>query len=90
VLAHAHGTPFYVAAPRSTFDTSLASGAEIPIEERDPIEVLKWGSIRMAPEDVPARYPAFDITPNDLITAIMTEKGILYPPYGPGIEALYD
>jgi methylthioribose-1-phosphate isomerase len=90
VLAREHGIPFYVAAPRSTFDLGVISGDEIPIEERDPSEVLEWGSHRMAPEGVTARYPAFDITPHDLITALITEKGILYPPFQPGIQSLSD
>jgi methylthioribose-1-phosphate isomerase len=80
VLAREHGIPFYVAAPISTFDLTLARGEDIPIEERDPREVLEWGTVRMAPEGVSARYPAFDVTPHSLISGIITERGILSPP----------
>ena len=77
VLAHAHGVPFYIAAPRSTFDPDIQTGEEIPIEERDPGEVLCFQGSRSAP-DVPAFNPAFDIVPHELITAIITEKGIIH------------
>lgn len=80
VLAYRHGIPFYVAAPLSTFDFSLLSGEEIPIEERDPEEVLSFGGRRVAPEGVGAFNPSFDVTPAELITAIITEKGVLWPP----------
>jgi methylthioribose-1-phosphate isomerase len=87
VLAREHGIPFYVAAPLSTFDADLPSGDRIPIEERDPREVLEWGAARTAPDGVSARYPAFDVTPHGLITAIITEKGVLRPPYEEAIQA---
>ncbi len=88
VLSRHHEIPFYVAAPLSTFDPSLADGDSIPIEERDPDEVLRWGGRRLAPAGVPARYPAFDITPHDFITGIITERGILRPPFSEQIASL--
>ena len=88
VLARHHDIPFYVAAPWSTFDPSLATGAGIPIEERSSDEVVRIFGRLVAPEGVPARYPAFDVTPAGLITAIVTERGVLRPPYGPAIRAL--
>ncbi len=81
VLAREHGIPFYVAAPISTIDLSLASGDAIPIEERDPAEVTHLAGVRIAPEGVPAANPAFDITPHRYITAIITEKGIAREPF---------
>jgi len=76
VLARAHGIPFYVAAPRSTFDGDTPSGEFIPIEERDPQEVLSFGNVRVAP-DVDTFNPAFDVIPARLITAIVTEDGVM-------------
>ncbi|PLT28970.1 S-methyl-5-thioribose-1-phosphate isomerase [Peribacillus deserti] len=81
VLAKHFGIPFYVAAPSSTFDLTLDSGDHIPIEERNAEEITHVGGIRVAPEDVAVFNPAFDVTPNELITAIITEKGIIYPDY---------
>jgi len=81
VLAQHHRVPFYVAAPFSTIDASLASGREIPIEERDASEVRRTGAHQTAPEDSPVYNPAFDVTPAALITAIITEHGIFRPPY---------
>ena len=88
VLARHHGIPFYVAAPWSTFDPSLPTGAGIPIEERDPDEVVRIFGRRVAPEGVPARYPAFDVTPAALVTAIVTERGVLRAPYDAAIRAI--
>ncbi|RMG43760.1 MAG: S-methyl-5-thioribose-1-phosphate isomerase [Acidobacteria bacterium] len=88
VLAHRHGIPFYVAAPTSTIDPDCASGAAIPIEERDPAEVLTVGGTRIAPEGVPARHPAFDVTPGELVTALITEAGIGRPPWEDSIPRL--
>ncbi len=79
VLAKAHGIPFYVAAPSSTFDPSLASGDGIPIEQRDPREVTHGMGRQTAPEGVEVYNPAFDVTPASLIAGIITEKGILRP-----------
>jgi methylthioribose-1-phosphate isomerase len=81
LLAKAHGIPFYVAAPSSTFDLSLASGEGIPIEQRDPVEVTCGFGKRTAPENVRVYNPAFDVTPAELIAGIITERGILRPPY---------
>lgn len=81
VLAKEHGIPFYVAAPISTLDLSLASGDEIPIEERNPDEVTHVGGVRTAPEGITVANPAFDITPARYITAIITERGIARAPY---------
>jgi methylthioribose-1-phosphate isomerase len=81
VLAHENGVPFYVAAPTSTIDLALASGAEIPIEERSSHEVTEVAGARIAPEGVHAAHPAFDVTPARLVTAIITERGILHAPY---------
>jgi methylthioribose-1-phosphate isomerase len=81
VLARHHGIPFYVAAPFSTIDPALGSGREIPIEERDAAEVRRVGSCSTAPEASPVHNPAFDVTPGALITAIITERGIVRPPY---------
>ncbi len=85
VLAAHHDIPFYVAAPLSTFDTSLADGSAIPIEQRHADEVTGYGGNRWAPEGVTVANPAFDITPAALITAIITEKGVM--PH-PGVEAI--
>jgi len=81
VLAKHHGVPFYIAAPFSTIDPSLPSGASIPIEERDAVEVRRVGAQPTAPEGSPVYNPAFDVTPASLITAIITERGVLRPPY---------
>jgi methylthioribose-1-phosphate isomerase len=85
VLAARHNIPFVVAAPRSTIDHSLASGEQIPIEERESLEVTGYGQESWAPENMPVFNPAFDVTPAELVTAIVTEKGIIRPPFGPGI-----
>ena len=80
VLAQAHGIPFYVAAPLSTIDSSLPSGEQIPIEERQPEEVTHIGQRRIAPEGVTVLNPAFDVTPHVYVHAIITEVGVLLPP----------
>jgi len=81
VLAHHHGIPFYSVAPTSTIDLSIPSGEHIPIEERDATEVTHIEGIPIAPEGFPVYNPAFDVTPHRLITGIVTEKGIVYPPF---------
>jgi methylthioribose-1-phosphate isomerase len=81
VLAMENGVPFYVAAPVSTIDLSLACGDEIPIEERDPDEVTHLQGVSTTPDGTRAANPAFDITPHYYITAIITEKGIIKEPY---------
>ncbi len=77
ILALYHGIPFYVVAPSSTIDGSLKTGSQIPIEERDKSEVLEFRGVRVAPKGTRVCNPAFDVTPNHLITAIITENGIL-------------
>jgi methylthioribose-1-phosphate isomerase len=81
VLAKAHGIPFYVAAPLSTIDAFLKTGAEIPIEERSFLEVTHWRGAQTAPDKMKVYNPAFDVTPARFISAIITEKGILKKPY---------
>ena len=81
LVAQAHNIPFYIAAPSSTFDPSLASGDLIPIELRSRQEVLCTGGIYTAPEGVGVFNPGFDVTPANLITAIITEKGVFFPPF---------
>jgi methylthioribose-1-phosphate isomerase len=88
IAAAHHRIPFYVAAPRSTFDFSLQTGADIPIEERSPDEVASFGGVRVAQEGAQAYNPAFDVTPAHLITAFITEYGILRPPYAESIADL--
>ena len=81
VLARAHTIPFYVAAPTSTIDMRLQSGDEVPIEQRDPREVTHLAGQVLAPEGVEAAHPAFDVTPHALISAIITERGVIEPPF---------
>lgn len=88
VLAKENRIPFYVAAPISTFDLSLKKGDQIPIEERDPKEIVTFAGQQLGPEDVHAFNPAFDITPAEYISAIITEKGVLRPPFGKNIRRL--
>jgi methylthioribose-1-phosphate isomerase len=90
VLAAHHRLPFYVAAPWSTVDLATPDGAAIPIEERGGDEVLLLAGLRIAPEGVPARYPAFDVTPAALVTAIVTERGVVRGPFPEGLRALAD
>ncbi len=88
ILAAHHQIPFYVAAPRSTFDFTIASGAEIPIEERAPAEVTSIGGRLVAPEGAAVFNPAFDVTPGHLVAAFVTEYGVLRPPYAESIVGL--
>ncbi len=81
VLAHENGVPFYVSAPTSTIDLSLTDGDGIEIEERAPGEVTQFGGVRTAPDGVTALNPAFDVTPNRYISAIVTESGVASAPY---------
>jgi len=80
ILAKEHGIPFYIAAPSSTFDLSIESGAEIPIEQRAPDEITTIAGTKFVPEDVSVYNPAFDVTPAQNITAIITEKGVIEKP----------
>ncbi len=86
VLANAHNVPFYIAAPVSTIDIQCPNGAGIPIEERSAAEVTSIGSTPIAPEGVRVRHPAFDVTPARLITAIITDRGVLRPPFEESIR----
>jgi len=90
VLAKKHGIPFYAALPTSTIDMSLSSGEEIPIEERSPDEVTHCGGRRIAPEGVKVKNPAFDVTDHELVTAIITEKGVVYPPFEENLKKLFE
>lgn len=90
IVAKAHGVPFYVAAPLSTFDFDLEDGSGIPIEERKPEEITRGFGKQTAPDGVRVYNPAFDVTPADLIAGIVTEKGILRPPYRESIDAARD
>jgi methylthioribose-1-phosphate isomerase len=90
VLARQHDIPFYVAAPISTIDLSIPSGEEIPIEERDPREVTHMREYRLAPEGIEVQNPAFDVTPNELITAIITDKGVARAPYDESLPRLVE
>ena len=88
VLAQAHAIPFYVVAPCSTIDLALPSGEQIPIEQRNQNEVTTLGGNAIAPAGVHVANPAFDVTPHSLISAIVTEKGILRAPYGSALQRL--
>jgi methylthioribose-1-phosphate isomerase len=88
VLARYHEVPFYVAAPVSTVDLGTPTGAAIPIEERGPAEVTSPFGVDLAEPGTPAANPAFDVTPAELVTAIVTDRGLLRPPYGPALRGL--
>jgi methylthioribose-1-phosphate isomerase len=90
LLAHAHGIPFYVAAPLSTIDLATADGSQIPIEQRSARELTHLGSTRLAPEGAGIWNPAFDITPARLVAGIITEKGIARPPFTDSLRAFFD
>ena len=90
VLANKHDIPFYVAAPISTLDLTLKTGQDIPIEERDSKEVTHIGEQQLAPDGVKVQNPAFDVTPNELITAIITDKGVARQPYVESLRAIVD
>jgi methylthioribose-1-phosphate isomerase len=79
--ARYHGIPFYVAAPTSTFDPAIPDGSAIPIEQRDRAEVARINGRSIVPNEVPVDNPAFDVTPADLVTAIISDRAIHYPPY---------
>ena len=81
VLAKHHNIPFYVAAPYSTIDRKLSSGVQIPIEQRETVEMTHIEGIRVAPEGITVLNPAFDITPGELVSAFITEQGVIEPPY---------
>jgi methylthioribose-1-phosphate isomerase len=90
VLAKENGVPFYAVVPTSTIDLSLAVGDEIPIEERDPQEVTHVGGCQIAPDGVPVRNVAFDVTPHRYVTGIVTENGIAYPPFEVSLRSMVE
>ena len=90
VLAERHGIPFYIAAPLSTIDIAIADGSGIPIEERDPAEVTGFRGMRWAPEGISVANPAFDVTNAELITGLITEKGVISRPDAAKIRGLFD
>jgi methylthioribose-1-phosphate isomerase len=89
MMARAHGIPFYVAAPLSTIDLATADGDAIPIEQRSAREVTHLGPVQLAPDGASVWNPAFDVTPHELVTGIITEKGIARPPYEQSLQALF-
>jgi methylthioribose-1-phosphate isomerase len=88
VLAKQHDIPFYVAAPFSTVDMKIPDGSHIPIEQRDPAEVTHIAGIRVVPAGVSVFNPAFDVTPNSFVTAIITDRGVALPPYLESLQKL--
>jgi methylthioribose-1-phosphate isomerase len=90
VLARQHDIPFYVAAPISTVDLALSTGAQIPIEERDTREVTHIREQQLAPAGIDVQNPAFDVTPNEFIAAIVTDKGVARPPYTDSLKLLVE
>jgi len=90
MMARAHGVPFYVAAPRSTIDLSTPDGAAIPIEQRSAREITHLGSTRLTPDGAGVWNPAFDVTPHDLVAGIITERGIVRPPYERSLRTLFE
>ena len=88
VVAHENGVPFYVAAPTSTIDLDTPTGDDIEIEERDAMEVTNVGTWQITPDNTPVGNPAFDVTPAKYITAIITEKGVAYPPFSESLARM--
>jgi len=90
LAAHANDVPVYAVVPTSTIDMALPTGGSIPIEERDPSEVLdiQIRGERVVPEGARARNPAFDVTPHQLLTAIVSEKGVIYPPFSSNLPRI--
>ena len=89
VLARHHGIPFYTALPSSTIDLSIPDGSHIPVEQRDGQEVACFAGLQTGPLGVQTWNPAFDVTPHDLLTAIITERGVLRPPFDRKLAALF-
>jgi len=89
VNAHYHGVPFYTALPFSTIDMSIPDGSHIPIEERGRDELLHLGGVQTAPLTVGTYNPAFDVTPHQLLTGIITERGVIYPPFRENLKKLF-
>ena len=90
VLAQQHGVPFYIAAPRSTVDMAIAGGDAIPIEERSADEVTGFGTCRTAPEGTDVWNPSFDVTPAGLISGIITDRGLVLPPYDENLRKIFE
>src|SRR5207253_8541063 len=90
VLARENKMPFYVAAPLSTIDLKCPTGEQIPIEERDIREITHVRDIQLAPEGIEVANPAFDVTPNELVAAIITEKGVARAPFTESLKNLFD
>lgn len=90
VLANRHNIPFYVAAPLSTIDLNCPTGEQIPIEERNSREITHVRDIQLAPEGIEISNPAFDVTPNDLIAGIITEKGVARAPYTESLKKMFE
>ena len=90
VVAHENGVPFYVAAPTPTIDLDTPNGDMIEIEERPAREVTHVGTWQITPDGTPVGNPAFDVTPAKYITAIITEKGVVYPPYEENLAILFE
>ena len=88
VMAHRHNVPFYVAAPLSSIDLDCATGDQIPIEERSGLELTEFKGKQVAPKGVATFNPAFDVTPHELVTAIITERGVAFPPYSESLKKL--
>jgi methylthioribose-1-phosphate isomerase len=89
ILARHFNIPFYIAAPSTTVDINTPKGKDIPIEERSPEEITNWYGRSIAPEGIKVFNPAFDVTPNELITAIVTDRGIVYPPFTENLKRLF-
>jgi methylthioribose-1-phosphate isomerase len=89
ILAKEHGIPFYVAAPLSTIDLQTTDGSKIPIEQRSPTEVTHMAGKQIAPDGVGVENPAFDVTPHEYVSAIITERGVARAPYGESLKALF-
>jgi methylthioribose-1-phosphate isomerase len=90
VLAKANNIPFYVAAPLSTIDLNCPTGEQIPIEERNIREITHVHDIQLAPEGIQVSNPAFDVTPNDLVDAIITEKGVARAPFSESLKKMFE
>jgi methylthioribose-1-phosphate isomerase len=88
LVARAHNVPFYVAAPSNSFDLLLENGSQIPIEQRAAEEITVWNGRQVAPDGINVYNPAFDLTPHELVSAMITEKGVIRPPLGENIRAL--
>ncbi|WP_157151541.1 S-methyl-5-thioribose-1-phosphate isomerase [Brachyspira sp. SAP_772] len=90
ILAKHFNIPFYIACPSTTFDLNTKTGSSIVIEEREAKEVINFAGVQTAPSNIKVRNPAFDVTPNELITGFITEKGIIKPPYQKSLKKAFD